>query len=77
VDGSPEILTDPTNEIIGGSDGVDFLIDGASPFGRVPGRSRGSLGSRPRNSASGLEIGDNGEGGLFIAGAIFSSGNLE
>lgn len=32
VDDSPEMLTDPTKEMIGGSDGVDFLVDGASPF---------------------------------------------
>lgn len=62
---------------MGGSDGVDFLgAEGASPLW-IPDRARDSTESSPENSGSGLESGDNGEGGLLIVGARSSSGNSE
>lgn len=55
---------------MGGSDGVDFLeVEGASLFW-MPDRARDSLESSPVKSASGLESGDNGEGGLLILGVL-------
>lgn len=72
-----EMLTDPTKEMMGGSDGVDFLeVEGASLLW-VPDRARDSLESSSVKSASGLESGDNGEGGLLILGARSSSDNSE